>query len=114
MTFDTKDSAYRNSNASRQAGREGFTLKASYDPQLHQYVFEYRGHSVTMPESKMMWDSYPMDTLAKAATEFIKTVDKKVGWNWEPRDEKLDHEQLLAQLETILPTAVLKNGSGNI
>ncbi len=99
-SFDMKDARYRAADPT-QHGEEGHILHAEYDKEQRLYMFKYRDHGMAVQESEIMWDAFPMQTLAKMASEFMRSVNRKVGWDWEPRDEKLEHKQLLARLEAI-------------
>ena len=99
-SFDKKDQQYRSATDPDSAtGKEGYTLNADYNKENHLYTFQYRGHGMTVPESEIMWETYPMNLLAEKATGFIQSVDKQIGWNWEPSKGKLGHSEILAQLE---------------
>ena len=99
-SFDRRDQVYRNApNLDQLSGKEKYILDAGYDQKNHLYTFMYRGHGMIVQESEIMWETYPMNCLAEKATEFIKSVDKEIGWSWKPNKEKLVHEQILAKLE---------------
>lgn len=98
--FDAKDQKYRSApNLDSLPGKEGYTLNASYNLSNHTYTFWYRGHMLTIQESLIIWDTYPMNILAEKAASFLKDIDKKIGWNWEPSNEKLGHDEILSKLE---------------
>jgi len=98
--FDQNDQEYRSATGLDSiAGKEGYTLDADYNRDHHLYTFQYRGHGIVVPESEIMWETYPMNLLAEKITEFIKSIDKQIGWNWEPGKQKLGHNEILAQLE---------------
>lgn len=101
--FDQKDQQYRIASSPDQTtGKEGFTLHADYDRKNHLYTFGYRGQNKTVKESDITWETYPMNILAEIAAEFIKSVDKEIGWDWEPNEKKLSHGEILAQLESVV------------
>ncbi len=101
--FDRKDRQYRAASSPDQTtGKEGHTLHADYNQKNHLYTFDYRGHGMIVKEADMMWEKNPMNVLAEQAAEFIKHVDKEIGWSWKPNKKKLSHDEILAQLETVV------------
>ncbi|KKN69302.1 hypothetical protein LCGC14_0442970 [marine sediment metagenome] len=101
--FDRKDRQYRGASSPDQStGKEGHTLHADYNRQNHLYAFEYRGHGMIVKEADIAWETYPMNVLAEKAAAFIKSVDREVGWPWKPGEQKLSHNEILTQLETVI------------
>lgn len=101
--FDRKDQQYRSAaSPDKTIGKEGYTLRADYDQYNRAYTFDYRGHSITVKESDIIWETYPMNLLAEKATEFIKSIDKEIGWSWIPNKQKLSHNEILVQLEAVV------------
>lgn len=101
--FDQKDRQYRAASSPDQTtGKEGHILHADYNQENKLYTFDYRGHGMIVKEADIVWETYPMNVLAEKAAEFIKRVDKEIGWSWEPNKQKLSHAGILAQLETVV------------
>ncbi len=99
-SFDRTDHQYRSASIpDGSIGKESFTLNADYNQKNHLYTFQYSGHGMIVQESEIMWEIYPMNLLAEKATEFIRSVDKQIGWDWKPSGQKLGHDEILAQLE---------------